>query len=79
MTEIKKVAHKLMSKTRMGAIWHKIFEFDKVRITRNGDGGITSEMPFKETLHLISLGDQALWLKPDQMLELKNLIEDSEC
>lgn len=78
MAKTKKVSHELISKTRMGAVWLKEFVFHKVRTTTDSNGEVIGEVPFKEVLHLISVGNQAIWLRPDQMLELKNLLDDSE-
>ena len=79
MAKTRKVSHELISKTRMGSVWLKQFVFHKVRINTDHSGEVIGEMPFKEILYLISVGSQAIWLRPEQMLELRNVLDDSEC
>lgn len=76
--EIEKDSHKLVSASRRGWLWLKEFRFAKRRIYRNKAGEVTNEVPFVEHSYLISCRSQAIWLRPEELRDLKDLLEDSE-
>jgi hypothetical protein len=76
--KIKKISHKLISKANAGRLWLKHYSFEKVRVFAGRRDGEMYEMPFSEDLFLISLHKQSIWLKPEQLFDLKNLLEEME-
>jgi len=76
--EIQKDSHKLLSESRCGWLRLKEFRFVKRRIYKNRQGEVVQEVPFTEHVILISCRKQALWLRPLELRDLKELLEDAE-
>ena len=76
--EIQKDSHKLVSASRRGWLQLKEYRFNKRRVYRDRQGEVSQEVPFTEHVFLISCRNQAIWLRPEQLRDLKDLLEDSE-
>ena len=76
--EIQKVSHKLVSQSHSGRLWLKHFRFVKRRVYKNKDGEVLQEVPFTEHAYLVSCGEQAVWLRPEEVRDLKELLEELE-
>lgn len=66
----------------IGLIWFSEWNFKKLRLYRDCDGNVVSEMPFEETLFSLSkkCGDKwnSIWLRADEVRDLKNLLAGQE-
>jgi hypothetical protein len=51
------------------------WDFDKRMVFMNSDG-TSSEMPLSETLLVISKKDSAIWLRPEEVKMLKQMLDE---
>ena len=64
-----------LSFDRSGALRFSSWHFEKRKVYKNSEGEVRLELPIKETLFLISKGNIALWLRPEEIRDLKNMLE----
>jgi len=80
--EIVKNGHKQVWNFRSGRLVLKKFLFDKLKVFRDVEGNVTGEMPFSETVYLISQlgkdGGKSIWLSETEWSALKEGIEECE-
>lgn len=63
---------------RTGALKLGVWRFEKRKIFRDNEGEVNVEMPMNETLFLIAKGKSAVWLKPEEIRDLKNMLDAQE-
>jgi hypothetical protein len=66
----------------IGRIWLSKWHFNKRRIVRDGDGEISFEQPFEETVFSLSKSQGrkwcSVWLNADEMRDLKTILDMQE-
>lgn len=75
--EIKKISHKLAGACRRGCVQLKKYRFAKVRIFRNKRGEVFNESSFVEHAYLVACRGKGIWLSPDDLYDLRELLEAS--
>jgi hypothetical protein len=74
MIETKNIGKQIVHHMNCGGLWVKEFEFEKVHIELDELGNSIAEHPFSESVFLITLADKMLWLKRDEIIGLKSLL-----
>ena len=64
-----------VSVDHIGNLWISEWKFKKMREYRDASGEVTQEVPFEETLYLVSRQRVAIWFQPDEIRCLLNMIE----
>lgn len=64
-----------LSFDRYGALRFSEWQFEKRKVYKDSEGIITLEVPVSERLFLLAKGSAALWLRPDEIRDLKNMLD----
>lgn len=76
--ELKKIRHELVEADSRGILHYKKYMFEKAIINRDRQREIINEVPVTEFAYLISVRKNSVWLTPQQLFDLKEMLADEE-